>query len=211
MRKGNIFWSSEEEKKKEEPQQIEIYQAGPTTDDSNVTCEQNRIYFYSEVERTKNLKLNKYIRNLDFDLHNRTNILAASEIPPMFLHIQSYGGCVFSGFSSVDYIKRTKAPIYSIVEGCAASAATLMSVVADKRFMTEHSFMLIHQLSGGVWGTYEDIVDNKKNCDRLMKMIKNIYLEHTKIPKRKLDSILKTDIWLDAEQCLDYGLVDEII
>ena len=75
MRKGNIFWSSEEEKKKEEPQQIEIYQAGPTTDDSNVTCEQNRIYFYSEVERNKNLKLNKYIRNLDFDLHNRTNIL----------------------------------------------------------------------------------------------------------------------------------------
>ena len=117
MRKGNIFWSSEEEKKKKEPQQIEIYQAGPTTDDSKVTCEQNRIYFYSEVERNKNLKLNKYIRNLDFDLHNRTNILAASEIPPMFLHIQSYGGCVFSGFSSVDYIKRTKAPIHSIVKG----------------------------------------------------------------------------------------------
>ena len=66
----------------------------------------------------------------------------------MFLHIQSYGGCVFSGFSSVDYIKRTKAPIHSIVEGCVALAATLMSVVADKRLMTEHSFMLIHQLSG---------------------------------------------------------------
>ena len=54
-------------------------------------------------------------------------------------------------------------------------------------------------------------MDNKKNCDRLMKMIKNIYLEHTRIPKKKLDSILNTDIWLDAKQCLDYGLVDEII
>ena len=86
-----------------------------------------------------------------------------------------------------------------------------MSVVADRRFMTEHAFMLIHQLSGGVWGTYEDIVDNKKNCARLMKMIKNIYLEHTKIPKSKLNSILKHDIWFDAKQCLEYGLVDEII
>ena len=99
MRRNNIFWSSEEEKK-EEPQQIEIYQAGPVTDDSNVMCEQNRIYFYSEVERTKNLKLNKYIRNLDLDLANRNNILGGKESPPIFLHIQSYGGCVFSGFSS---------------------------------------------------------------------------------------------------------------
>ena len=83
--------------------------------------------------------------------------------------------------------------------------------IRPHRIIRRNSFMLIHQLSGGVWGTYEDIVDNKKNCDRLMKMIKNIYLEHTRIPKKKLDSILKTDIWLDAKQCLDYGLVDEII
>ena len=207
--KKSVFWSSKEEK--EEPQQIEIYPASQANDDSNVVCEQNRIYFYSEVERTKNLKLNKFIRNLDLDLVNRTTVLATEVIPPMYLHIQSYGGCVFSGFSSIDYIKGTKAPIYSIVEGCAASAATLMSVVADKRFITEHAFMLIHQLSGGVWGTYEDIVDNKKNCARLMKMIKDIYLEHTKIPKSKLNSILKHDLWLDAKQCLEYGLVDEII
>ena len=207
--KRSTFWSSKEEK--EEPQQIEIYPASQANDDSNVVCEQNRIYFYSEVERTKNLKLNKFIRNLDLDLVNRGNVLNIDDLPPMYLHIQSYGGCVFSGFSSIDYIKGTKAPICSIVEGCAASAATLMSVVADKRFMTEHAFMLIHQLSGGVWGTYEDIVDNKKNCARLMKMIKNIYLEHTKIPKSKLNGILKHDLWLDAKQCLEYGLVDEII
>ena len=207
----NVFWSSKD-KKEEEPQgQIEIYSSQPANDDSNVVCEQNRIYFYSEVERTKNLKLNKFIRNLDLDLVNRTNVLATEEVPTMYLHIQSYGGCVFSGFSSIDYIKGTKAPICSIVEGCAASAATLMSVVADKRLMTDHAFMLIHQLSGGVWGTYEDIVDNKKNCERLMKMIKNIYLEHTKIPKSKLNGILKHDIWFDAKQCLEYGLVDEII
>ena len=37
------------EEKKEEPQQIEIYQAGPTTDDSNVMCEQNRIYFRTKT------------------------------------------------------------------------------------------------------------------------------------------------------------------
>ena len=50
-----------------------------------------------------------------------------------------------------------------------------------------------------------------KNCDLLMEKIKKIYSEHTKIPKRKLNQILKRDLWFDAEACLKYGLVDEII
>ena len=53
--------------------------------------------------------------------------------------------------------------------------------------------------------------DDMKNCDRLMDMIREVYLEHTNIPKKKLDGILKHDLWFDAEQCLEYGLVDAII
>ena len=71
--------------------------------------------------------------------------------------------------------------------------------------------MLIHQLSSGLWGKYEEMKDDMKNCDRLMDMIREVYLEHTNIPKKKLDGILKHDLWFDAEQCLEYGLVDEII
>ena len=50
----------------------------------------------------------------------------------------------------------------------------------------------------------------KSNND-LMKKIKNIYREHTKIPKKEMDEILKHDIWWEAEKCLEYGLIDEII
>ena len=71
--------------------------------------------------------------------------------------------------------------------------------------------MLIHQLSSGLWGKYEEIKDDMENCDKLMKMIKDIYAEYTKIPKKKLNEILKHDLWFDADQCLEYGLVDEII
>ena len=49
------------------------------------------------------------------------------------------------------------------------------------------------------------------NNDRLMSLIKDIYIEHTKIPRRKLNEMLKKDLWFDAETCLEYGLVDEII
>ena len=71
--------------------------------------------------------------------------------------------------------------------------------------------MLIHQLSSGMWGKYQEQKDAIENSDRLMKMIIDIYEEHTKIPKKEINKLLKHDLWWDAETCLKYGLVDEII
>jgi ATP-dependent protease ClpP protease subunit len=53
--------------------------------------------------------------------------------------------------------------------------------------------------------------DDMENSKMLMDKIKNIYKEHTKIPKKELDNILKHDIWWEAEKCLEYGLIDELI
>ena len=44
-----------------------------------------------------------------------------------------------------------------------------------------------------------------------MNKVKNIYLENTKLNSSVLDNLLSSDIWLDAETCLAYGLVDKII
>jgi len=86
-----------------------------------------------------------------------------------------------------------------------------MSVVAHERYIHEHSFMLIHQLSSGMWGKYEAMKDDMKNNELLMKKIVNVYQENTKIPKVKIKDILKRDLWWDAKTCLKYGLVDDII
>ena len=118
---------------------------------------------------------------------------------------------VFSGFGSVDYIRNCPVPVVSIIDGCAASAATIMSVVAEERLMHEHAFMLIHQLSSGMWVKFEEMKDDMKNNELLMKKIIGIYEEHTKIPKSKIKDILKRDLWWDAKTCLKYGLVDDII
>ena len=77
--------------------------------------------------------------------------------------------------------------------------------------MHRNACMLVHQLSGHMWGKYQEMEDDMENSKMLMSKIKNIYREYTKIPKTKLDDILKRDIWWDAKQCLEYGLVDEII
>ena len=204
----NKYWQleSEDENKEEGPTMM----AG-SSDDSRVSVEQNRIYFYSGVTRQDNLTLNKLIHTTGNKLSNIQQIYKLDCAPKLNIHINSYGGSVFAGFSAVDYIKNSGVPVTTIIDGCAASAATMMSVVGSHRLMNEHAFMLIHQLSAGSWGKYEELKDNMSNNDLLMKTIKNIYTKHTKIPTKELSKMLKHDLWWDAKTCLKYGLVDEII
>ena len=165
----------------------------------------NHIYFYSEVERPKMLELNKKLRELDIKLRKQA-LEQDTKLPKIYLHINSYGGSVFAGMASLDTVLTTKCKVVTIVEGCAASAGTTLSVVGNERWMHKHAYMLIHQLSSGFWGKYSEIEDEKKNCDKLMKLIKDIYGKYTKVPEKKIDELLKHDLWWDAKKCLKYGI-----
>ena len=134
-----------------------------------------------------------------------------SNPPPIKLHINSYGGSIFAGLSTVDVILNCKTPVHSYIDGSAASAATLISVVADKRFIYQNSHMLIHQLTSSMWGKFEDFKDEMENLDMLMTKIKNIYKKSTTMSTRQITEILKRDKWFDAEKCVELGLVDEIV
>jgi ATP-dependent protease ClpP protease subunit len=176
-----------------------------------VSAEYNKLYFYSGVTQQHNLELNKLLVSTAQKMTTIQNTYLLESPAKIYLHINSYGGSVFSGFSSVDYIRNSPVPVVSIIDGCAASAATIMSVVASERYIHEHAFMLIHQLSSGMWGKFEEMKDDMKNNELLMKKIIGIYEENTNIPKSKIKDILKRDLWWDAKTCLKYGLVDDII
>ena len=207
---GSIDETSEEQIEKSIHDFASESRAHSSTDFNVVDSSHNRIYFYSAVTRPKILKLNKFLFNLNVNMLSKTGPLEYTP-PPIKLHINSYGGSVFAGFAALDYIKNSKIPVHTIIDGCAASAATLMSCVGSHRQMHRNSCMLIHQLSGAMWGKFQEMEDDFENSKMLMQKIKNIYNEHTKIPKREMDKILKHDLWWEAEKCLQFGLIDEII
>jgi ATP-dependent protease ClpP protease subunit len=70
--------------------------------------------------------------------------------------------------------------------------------------------MLIHQLSGGYWGKYEEMEEDLDNSRKFMEKIYEIYEEHTKLKRSELKKILKKDEWWDYQTCLKYGLVDGV-
>lgn len=185
--------------------------ADEDSDDNNEVQEvSNSIFFYTDVNKQSILNLNQKLKRIGTDL-NATAMVLDIPVPELKLHINSNGGSLLDGFAAVDYVRNCKAPVHSIIEGSAASAATLISVVAKKRSISKNSFMLIHQLSGGMWGKFESMKDDMQNCNLFMDRINEIYGQYTKIPKNVLKDILKRDIYMDAKTCLKYGLVDKII
>lgn len=130
---------------------------------------------------------------------------------PIMLYITSDGGLVYQVFGAIDTIKSMKVPVHTICKGFVASAGTLLSLAGTKRYITENSYMLIHELSTGHWGKFTHLTESFENSKQLMNHIKSYYLAKTKITAEELDEQLKKDISWNAEMCLEKGLVDEII
>lgn len=169
----------------------------------------NHIYYYSSVNKKSALELNMKLREVENKLLKKYNDHNNHQ-EYIYLHINSFGGSVFSAFSVIDTIKNMKVPVVSIIEGAAASAATLISVMCDYRIIYKTSYMLIHQLSSGSWGKMNELEEEMENLKELMNSIKTIYKENTNIPRGEISEILKHDLWWNADICLAKGLVDEI-
>jgi ATP-dependent protease ClpP protease subunit len=171
---------------------LEILTSGGGDDDEKdseknrkIERDSNHIFFYSEVNRNSIYELITLINEAEEENYMLAFKLKIEKIP-IYLHMCSFGGSIF------------------------ASASTLISVVCTKRFIRPNSYMLIHQLSSGFWGKFQEIEDEIKNLNEIMDKLKDIYKEHTNIPKKELNELLKHDLWLNSDKCLKYGLVDEI-
>ncbi len=135
-----------------------------------------------------------------------------SENTEINIHIKSHGGSLLPSLGLVDIIRCSDIPINTYIDGYAASAATLISIVGTNRFINKHGVMLIHQLKMGLeYSKYSEIKDLADNADTLMNIIKDLYLEYSNIDKNKLNYLLDHDLWLNSTTCKDYGLVDIII
>ena len=207
-----LGWTNQEQKT--EPAQGAGPRAEAIVPKLTVETIDNHVYFYATVDSDRSLALIRTIRELDGRLRNEHASRALPDdypMTPIWLHINSYGGFVFDGLGIADQLKAIKSPIFSVVEGCAASAATLISLPCTRRYITASSFMLIHQVATFTWGTYEQIKDEVKMLDMIMDLLTDFYSAHTKLGRGRIQDLLKHDSWFNAQQCIEVGLVDAIL
>ena len=225
-RKFTEIWSSKIQSKKSKNDKEIIPKCGDENEEENIpdfsklfgyqsstiNCHtiDNNIYFNDDITMETVTILNKELRNLQNKLLIQS-IKFDIEPPAIKLHITTYGGSIHAAFSIIACIKSLKVPVHTICDGYVASAGTLISICGSRRFIHRHSNMLIHELRSSLWGKFSDIEEEFGNLKKMMNKIKDIYIEHSKLKKKNLDDILKKDQDFDADECLKYGLVDEII
>jgi ATP-dependent protease ClpP protease subunit len=169
----------------------------------------NHIHFNDDVTQQSMFKLSKELRSLAQSLKLRALALG-SPLQPIYLHMTTNGGEINAAWSVVDCINGLGVPVYSVVDGFVASAGTLITLAAEKRFIQPNAYMLIHQLSSGVWGKMSAIDEQVANLKKLMTHITKFYLERTRMSSKALHKMLVTDVTWNAEESITKGIVDEI-
>lgn len=172
----------------------------------------NHVYFYADVDTDRCLALMREIRYIDARLRTEQLTREIADLPPtpIWLHIYSGGGDLFAGLNVADQLQRIQTPIYSIVEGLCASAATFISMACTRRYITPTSFMLIHQFSTLVWGKHEEFKDDMRLQEMMIAKMVAFYAARTDVTSDGLRELLKHDWWMDAEEAVKRGFVDEV-
>ena len=129
------------------------------------------------------------------------------------LYINSPGGSVTAGMAIYDTMQYTKADVSTICVGMAASmgAFLLSSGAKGKRFALPNSEIMIHQPLGGVQGQTTDM---KIHVERMLKIKENlnkILSENTGQPIDIVKQDTERDNFMDSEEALKYGLIDNIV
>lgn len=137
---------------------------------------------------------------------------AANPTEDISLFINSPGGSVIAGLAIHDIMKMVRCDIATICYGQAASMAALllMSGTRGKRFISPHARVLIHQPSGGAFGTATEIETTALEITRLKKALMDLVSQYTGRPIEQVGIDMERDFYLDAEAAVTYGIVDAV-
>ena len=194
-------------------------------DATRIIVVKNHVYLYDDINC-------EVARNLFGALHDiAASLISASfdnnvPLPPIYIHINSYGGSVNDALAIVQGIRDIqegrihqinghpiKIEIHTIIEGECDSAASLIACVGNRRFASKYSLSLLHDVRqiGGAGGKAEEIGIQANNLEMFKRKFYDIYLEHSKLTEKQLAEICSKEDYSTPEQLLEWGLVDEII
>lgn len=139
--------------------------------------------------------------------------LDQEEVKDITMHIDSPGGSVKSGLSMVDVMRYIKSDISTINTGMAASMGSILlsSGTKGKRASLNFSKVMIHQVSSGAQGHVADNRISHMESEKYNYILFKMLAENS---NRSFDEVLESarrDRWLNSQEALDFGFIDEII
>ncbi len=129
------------------------------------------------------------------------------------LYIQCPGGIISSGLAIYDTIQLIRPDVSTICVGMAASMGTLLLCAGakGKRYALPNSTIHLHQAFGGAQGQAADVEIAAREIMRMQELIRGIISKHTDQPLDKIVHDTDRDFYLNPQQAVEYGIVDEVL
>ena len=125
---------------------------------------------------------------------------------PLVVEINSPGGNVWDGLSIYNMLRGRQAPVTTRVVGIAASIASIIALAGDTVEMAEASLFMIHDPSGMVAGTSEDMRKMADALDQHAEVLAGIYAKATGKPVTQIRAAMKAETWFTAQEAIRFGL-----
>lgn len=140
------------------------------------------------------------------------NHLASLSNDDITLWIMSPGGSVSAGLAILDTMNSCRCEFRTIVMGTAASMAAVIasSGTKGKRYIGSNSSMMIHQALGGFSGQTADILRTAQHIEKVNNRLYGILAANTGMSMEKIATDCDRDYHLNADEAIEYGLVDQI-
>mgnify|MGYP003625841487 FL=1 len=129
------------------------------------------------------------------------------------LHIDSPGGSVKAGLGIVDVMEYIKCDVATVNTGMAASMGSVLLAAGThgKRTSLRFSRTMLHQSSGGAVGNIQDARITMDEWEKTNKLLFELLGRYCKKTAKRVEKDASRDLWLSAEESLEYGIIDEII
>ena len=129
------------------------------------------------------------------------------------IYINSPGGSVTAGMAIYDTMQLIRPEVSTICVGMAASMGTLLLCAGanGKRYALPNSTIHLHQAVGGAQGQAADIEIAAREIMRMQELIRGIISKHTGQPLDKIVHDTDRDFYLNPQQAVEYGIIDEIL
>lgn len=170
---------------------------------------------WSKLLQERIVFLGGEIRDIDAD-HIVAQLLYLDSQDPekdISFYINSPGGSVTAGLAIYDTMNHINADVQTICMGQAASMGAILlgGGTKGKRMVLPSARIMIHQPWGGVQGQAVDIGIQAREIVRLKKMLIKFLAENTGKSEKVIAADLERDMFMSAEEAVEYGIVDKVL
>jgi|TARA_R110002012_G_C11538706_1_gene601222 ATP-dependent Clp protease protease subunit len=129
------------------------------------------------------------------------------------MHIDSPGGSVKAGLGIIDVMEYINCDISTVNTGMAASMGSVLLAAGTrgKRSSLRFSKTMLHQSSGGAVGNIQDARITMEEWEKTNQTLFKLLGRYCKKTAKKVEKDASRDLWLNADDSLKYGIIDEII